>query len=101
VRNSIQEGREGEEKSNEGEGEGGQGKRREVIRKNSDRERQPARHIALQHTTPHGNTRLMTVGSKESKEVTLQHTATHCNALQHAATHCNALQHAATRWGAL
>jgi len=28
--------------------------------------------------------------------VSLQHTATHCNALQHTATHCNTLQHPAT-----
>jgi len=28
--------------------------------------------------------------------ITLQHIATHCNALQHTATHCNALQHTAT-----
>ena len=28
-------------------------------------------------------------------QVTLQHTATHCNTLQHTATHCNTLQHTA------
>jgi len=32
---------------------------------------------------------------------TLQHTATHCNALQRIATHCNALQHTATHCNAL
>ena len=29
--------------------------------------------------------------------MTLQHTATHCNALQHTAIHCNTLQHTATQ----
>jgi len=31
----------------------------------------------------------------------LQHTATHCNALQHTATHCNALQHTSTHCSTL
>jgi len=31
-----------------------------------------------------------------SSELTLQHTATHCNTLQHTATLCNTLQHTAT-----
>ena len=38
--------------------------------------------VTLQHTATHCNT--------------LQHTATHCNTLQHTAMHCNALQHTAT-----
>jgi len=30
---------------------------------------------------------------KDELQVTLQHTATHCNTLQHTATHCNTLEH--------
>jgi len=35
------------------------------------------------------------------KQVTLPHTATHCNTLQHTATHCNTLQHTATHYNTL
>ena len=38
--------------------------------------------LSLRHTATHCNT--------------LQHTATHCNTLPHTATHCNTLQHTAT-----
>ena len=31
-----------------------------------------------------------------NNELSLRHTATHCNTLQHTATHCNTLQHTAT-----
>ena len=34
-------------------------------------------------------------------EITLQHTATHCNTLQHTATHCSILQHTATHCSTL
>ena len=34
-------------------------------------------------------------------DITLQHTATHCNTLQHTATHCTALQRPATHCNAL
>ena len=51
----------------------------------------------LQHTATHCNA----VGCPGANDTlqqcnTLRHTATHCNTLQRAATHCNTLQHAAT-----
>jgi len=45
--------------------------------------------VTLQHTATHGNALQRTAMHCHA----LQRTATHCNTLQHSATHCNTLQH--------
>ena len=53
-------------------------------------------HIATQCNTLHHTAQLRRVVNGPD-ENTLQHSATHCNALQRTATHCNALQRTATQ----
>ena len=57
---------------------------------------------ALSHT--HANTNTHTHHTKvlyQWPDITLQHTATHCNTLQHTATRCNTLQHNATHYSTI
>ena len=60
------------------------------------------------NTPYHCNSQVMTsntlpVGHQmyESYQISLHHTATHCNTLQHTAIHCNTLQHTATHCNTL
>jgi len=57
------------------------------------------KHKASYDSTPPCN--MVVTPYNNHTYVTLQHTATHCNALQRTATHCNTLQHTATHCNAL
>jgi len=51
----------------------------------------PLQQITVQHTATHCDTLQQTA----TQGTTLQHTATYCNTLQHTATRCTTLQHTA------
>jgi len=53
-------------------------------------------HFVLKRSTPATHCNALHRSIHQQIQMTLQHTATHCNTLQHTATHCNILQHTAT-----
>ena len=68
-----------------------------VLELGGGEERTRARTRACAQTTGRDTVRGVWEEGSGMLEVSLQHTATHCNTLQHTATHCNTVQHTPTR----